>query len=163
MFEIAMGHLFTMEVAFLINVLYGLTILTLPYFVGLWRGEELIEQVVDRYPRFIKLLAKQENNAFFLCFFLRIIGGVPKWCVTAYLGATKVNFFQNLLGGLIGMLPRIILATIFGGSMRDVHSAAFWISAILMLVMTILSLLLYLLYQRYQSEGKKEEMKNDEG
>jgi uncharacterized membrane protein YdjX (TVP38/TMEM64 family) len=69
-----------------------------------------------------------------------------------YLGATQTSFWQNLLGGMLGILPGMILATLMGSSIQDPGSPAFWISAILRVTLAALSILLYYAYRRKLSK-----------
>lgn len=146
--EIAAGHLFSTWTALGINFAGTLIVLTIPYLIGRAAGMEAIQRLTQRYPRFGKILSKQQDNALFLCFFLRIISCLPGDVVTMYLGATKTPFWKNVIAGAIGILPGMILATRMGSNIQNPGSPAFWISAILMTILTTLSVLLYYLYRR---------------
>lgn len=146
--EIAVGHLFSPWAAFGINFAGMLIILTIPYLIGKIAGIETIQKLVQKYPRFGEIIGKQQDNALFLCFFLRIISCLPGDVVTMYLGATQTPFGQNLFAGVLGVLPGMILATFMGSSIQDPTSPAFWLSAILMVTLATLSALLYYAYRR---------------
>lgn len=146
--EIAVGHLFSPWTALGINFAGMIIILTIPYLIGKMAGIEAINKLVRKYPRFGDIIGKQQDNALFLCFFLRIISCLPGDVVTMYLGATRTPFWQNLLAGALGVLPGMILATFMGSNIQDPNSPAFWISAILMVVLAALSALLYYAYRR---------------
>ena len=161
--EIAVGHLFSYWAALGINFVGMLIILTIPYLIGKTVGIDAIEKLVLKYPRFEKILGKQQDNAFFLCFFLRIISCLPGDVVTMYLGATRTPFWQNLIAGALGVLPGMILATFMGSSIQDPASPAFWLSAILMVTLASLSALLYYAYRRkiqkkMAVEGQRKEL-----
>lgn len=91
---------------------------------------------------------KQQSNSLFLCFFLRVISCLPGDLVTMYFGATGTPFWQNLLGGVLGILPGMVLATLMGSSIQDPSSPIFWISALLAVTLSVLSAALYYVYQR---------------
>lgn len=146
--QIAAGHLFSPWTALGVNFAGILIILTIPYLIGHAAGIDGIQKLIVKYPRFRALMGKQKNNALFLCFFLRIISCLPGDVVTMYLGATKTPFWKNLLGGSLGILPGMILATFVGSSIQDPRSPAFWLSAILMVTLSLLSAFLYCLYRR---------------
>ena len=95
-------------------------------------------------------MEKQSSHSSFLCFFLRVISCLPGDLVTMYLGATHTPFFHNLLGGTLGILPGLILATFMGRSIQDPSSPAFWISAALSVGLTVLSTVLYYVYLKRQ-------------
>ena len=146
--EIAVGHLFSPWAALGVNFVGMIIILTIPYLIGKAAGIEAINKLVRKYPRFRDVIGKQQNNALFLCFFLRIISCLPGDVVTMYLGAIRTPFWQNLLAGTLGVLPGMILATFMGSNIQDPNSPAFWISAILMVTLAALSALLYYAYRR---------------
>lgn len=151
--QIAAGHLFSPWEALGINFAGILIILTIPYLIGHAAGLEAIQKLVQKYPRFGQLVGKQQDNALFLCFFLRVISCLPGDVVTMYLGATKTPFWKNLLGGTAGVLPGMIMATLMGSSIQDPRSPAFWLSAILMVTLSLLSAFLYYLYHRRWKGG----------
>lgn len=157
--EIVTGHLFSPGTALLINFMGMIITLTVPYWIGKAAGIESIQKLVKKYPRFGSLIGKQQDNAFFLCFFLRIISFLPGDVVTMYLGATRTPFWKNLLAGALGVLPGMILATFMGSSIQEPGSPAFWISTILMLVLAALSVLLYYAYRR---KMKKKTVANEQ-
>ncbi len=146
--EIAVGHLFSPCVALGINFAGMLIILTIPYLMGKAAGIKAIQKLVQKYPRFGEIIGKQQDNALFLCFFLRIISCLPGDVVTMYFGATRTPFWQNLIAGALGVLPGMVLATLMGSSIQDPESPAFWISAILMITLAVLSAILYYAYRR---------------
>ncbi len=146
--EIAAGHLFSPWLALGINFAGIVIILTVPYWIGCAAGLDVIQTLVAKYPRFGEIVEKQQRNTFFLCYFLRAISCLPGDIVTMYLGATRTPYWQNLIGGMLGILPRMVLATRMGTSIQDPHSPAFWLSAILMVALALLSVLWHSLYRR---------------
>lgn len=145
--EIAVGHLFSPWAAMAINFAGMLIILTVPYLIGKAAGIDAIQKLIKKYPRFGSFIGKQQDSAFFLCFFLRIISVLPGDVVTMYLGATQTSFWKNLLGGALGIFPGMILATFMGSSIREPDSPAFWISTVLTVALAALSALLYHAYR----------------
>lgn len=141
--EITVGHLFTPWTALGINFVGILIILTIPYLIGRTAGIDTVQKLIKKHPRFGEIIGKQQDNALFLCFFLRIISCLPGDVVTMYLGATRIAFWKNLLAGAAGVLPGMILATLMGNSIQDPQSPAFWFSTILMVTLSALSFLLY--------------------
>ena len=55
------------------------------------------------------------------------------------------------LGGMLGTLPGVILATIFGANIKNPGSPAFWLSAVLLVMISVFSILIH----RYISGKKK--------
>ena len=152
--ELTAGRLFSPVAALLVNYLGLLIMLTVPYWIGRLVGSDAVQKLVKRYPKFHALLDMQHSNSFFLCFFFRIIGGLPADVVTMYFGATKTPYFKNLIGGSFGMLPGMILATLIGETIQNPQSPMFWISVVLKFVLAGVSALMYYLYCR--NMAKKE-------
>lgn len=159
--EITGGHLFPAGIALLINFIGISIVLTVPYWIGRISGINAIRSLIQKYPKFEEILTRQQSNSFFLCFFLRIINCLPGDVVTMYLGATKTPYLQNMAGGLLGLLPGMILATILGSNIQDPSSPAFWVSISLTAILSIASVGIYGLYRRRlrnkQSEWSREE------
>jgi len=153
--EITAGHLLPPAAALAVNILGLVIILTLPYRIGRAVGLDTVEKMISKYPKFKQLVSKQQESSFFWCFFLRAINCLPGDIVTMYLGATKTPFGKNLIGGILGILPGTIMATLMGSSIKDPASPAFWLSAILFVVLSVGSFLIYYIYQRKQKKISK--------
>ncbi len=164
--EIASGHLFPVWAALLINFIGILIDLTIPYWIGHFSGMEAIQKLMVKYPKFEAILDRQKNNSFFLCFFLRIIGGLPADVVTMYFGATGTEFRKNVIGGTIGILPKMTLYTVWGSSIQEPGSPTFWFSFYLTLLISAGSILGYYLYRRKlqnkQTASSESEVKGNE-
>lgn len=148
--EIGAGYCFPAPIALALNTFGMGIVLTIPYWIGHAVGIRQVNKLTARYPKWGALMEKQESHSFFLCFFLRIISCLPGDIVTMYLGATHVPYWKNLLGGSLGILPGMILATLMGANIQDPTSPAFWISAGLTVSLAILSTVLYYFYLRKQ-------------
>lgn len=158
--EITVGHLFSIWAALGVNFVGILIVLTVPYWIGRFAGMETIQKLIQKYPRFEKIIDRQQDNSAFICFFLRIIGCLPGDVVTMYFGATRTPFFQNLIAGALGILPDMILATLIGENIQNPESPMFWISALLSVTLSVLSILFYCLYRhKLQKNGKDNRQK----
>ena len=150
--EMAAGYLFPAPAALLLNFLGIWIVLTIPYWIGHALGLRQVSKLTQKYPKFQTFMEKQQNPSFFLCFFLRVISCLPGDIVTMYFGATHTPFSHNLLGGTLGILPGMILATFMGLNIQDPSSPAFWISAALSVGLAVLSTVLYYVYLKRQKE-----------
>ena len=153
--QAAVGFLFPLPAALAVNFLGMIIDLVVPYVMGRLAGQKRVDKILARYPKFEVFLEKQQDHAFFLNFLLRVCSCLTGDVVTLYFGATGVPFWQNLVGGGLGVLPGMILATILGKSLEDPASPAFWISAGLSVGMAVLSSVVYGFYLRHQK--RKEE------
>lgn len=153
--QIAAGHLFPTWIAFLVNSAGILMSVTVPYWIGRRAGVKAIGRLTDKYPHFQVLLERQQENAWFFCFFIRVIGLLPADLVTMYIGATHTPFLPNLLAGSLGFVPGMILATLVGSSIRDPSSPVFWVSIALSALLSVVSAVGYHVYQNYK-QNKNE-------
>lgn len=148
--EAAVGFAYPLPAALAVNSIGMLIVLTVPYWIGRRRGAKCVAWALARYPKLGAFVERQQDHSFFLCFLLRVIGGLPGDAVTMYLGAIGVPFRQNLFAGSLGIFPCMVLATIMGMSLEDPTSPAFWISALLSAGLAGTSTALYFLYSRHQ-------------
>lgn len=154
--EIATGLLFPMWIALIINLIGIVIVLTIPYFTGRILGIEMIKKIIHKYPKFEKFIELQLDNSLFLCFFLRVISCLPGDIVSMYFGATQTPFIKNLIGGTLGILPGMILATLIGKSIQDPTSPMFWISILLTISLSLISILINHLYHKRFQKNKKQ-------
>lgn len=148
--EMAAGYLFPAPAALVINLLGVCIVLTIPYWIGRALGLRQVSKLTRKYPKLQAVMEKQNSHSVFLCFFLRVISCLPGDLVTMYLGATRTPFSHNLLGGILGIFPGMILATLMGINIQDPSSPAFWISVALSAGLAVASTALYYVYLKRQ-------------
>ena len=152
--QIAGGCLFPRSTALTVNFLGMLICLAIPYGVGALSGSEFIERIKRRFPKFRDWISLQQENSFFVCFFLRVTSCLPGDIVGMYLGATRTPFIRYMIAGSLGVLPGMVLATLLGESISDPTSPLFLFSCALTVVMSVLSFLLYYWYLRKKKRGR---------
>ena len=151
--QIAGGCLFPRSTALTVNFLGMLICLAIPYGVGALSGSEFIEWVKRRFPKFRDWLSLQQENSFFVCFFLRVTSCLPGDVVGMYFGATRTPFVRYMVAGSLGVLPGMVLATLLGESISDPTSPLFLFSISVTVVLSVLSALLYYWYLRKKKRG----------
>mgnify|MGYP002624690174 FL=1 len=122
------GILFPLPIAILVNVLGAAIMLSIPYLIGNRMGASAVAYIKGKYPKAEKLSAYRSGNDFLFAFILRIIGVVPCDIASLYMGAVQVAYPKYLLGGLLGILPAMILYPIMGMGIKDIHAPQFWIA-----------------------------------
>ena len=125
---VADGILFPLPVAILVNILGAAIMLSIPYVIGNRMGASAVAYIKGKYPKAEKLGAYRTENDFLFAFILRIIGVVPCDIASLYMGAVQVAYPKYLLGGLLGILPAMILYPIMGMGIKDIHAPQFWIA-----------------------------------
>ena len=85
-----------------------------------------LANVLQRYPKLEGVLKLQQENALALSFMLRACAVPPADIVTMYLGASGMPLHINVLGGVLGALPAMVMTTFLGANIQDPSSPAFW-------------------------------------
>lgn len=113
-----------------------------------------MEQLIQKYPKIQKILTAQDDNQMAVCFMLRACAVPPADIVTMYLGATGMPFVTNVIGGVLGSFPSMLLTTFLGANIRNPESPAFWQALILNIAWIVLSGLGFYLFKKVHS-GKE--------
>ena len=150
--QILVGHLYTRDVAILINLLGLVVVMAVPYWIGKRQGTAKMDRLLTKYPKLQMILNAQDDNQMAFCFMLRACAVPPADIVTMYLGATGMPFLTNVIGGVLGCFPGMVLTTFLGANIRNPESPAFWKALALNIVWVILSGLGFYLYKKVHSE-----------
>lgn len=151
--KIAVGHLFPTGIALFLNFTGVLICHTIPYWIGYASGTNLLDKLQKRYPKFAVILDVQLSNPFFSSFLFRSIHILPRDIVSLYFGATHTSYLHYIIGGMLGTLSGVVLATLLGTSISDHRSPLFLVSVISMVVLTGISFLINYLYKRKFQKG----------
>lgn len=154
--QILAGHLYSRDMALLINLLGLVIVMSVPYWIGKGLGSAKMEQLLQKYPKIKSTLKAQDDNQMAFCFMLRACCVPPADMVTMYLGATGMPYLTNVIGGVLGCFPSMVLTTFLGANIRNPVSPAFWQALILNVAWVILSGLGFYLFRKFHS-GKEAE------
>ena len=154
--QILAGHLYSRDMALLINLLGLVIVMSVPYWIGKGLGSAKMEQLLQKYPKIQSILKAQDDNQMAFSFMLRACCVPPADMVTMYLGATGMPFLTNVIGGTLGSFPSMVLTTFLGANIRNPESPAFWKALALNVVWVMLSGLGFYLFRKFHS-GKEAE------
>ena len=154
--QLLAGHLYSRDMALLINLLGLVIVMSVPYWIGKGLGNAIMEQLLQKYPKIKSILKAQDDNQMAFSFMLRACCVPPADMVTMYLGATGMPYLTNVIGGVLGCFPSMVLTTFLGANIRNPESPAFWKALILNVVWVILSGLGFYLFRKFHS-GKEAE------
>ena len=129
--------------ALLVNFLGRAVTLALPYWMGRFSGASMVESLTAKYPKLKTVVDYQNGNSLYISFFMRTLNFLPGDAVSLFLGAEKIPFGTYMAGGVLGTLPGVILATIFGANIKNPKSPAFWLSAVLLVMISVFSILIH--------------------
>ena len=124
--QILVGHLYPGYAAFGLNLLGLVVVMSVPYAIGRRLGSEKLANVLQRYPKLEGILKLQQENELMMSFMLRACAVPPADIVTMYLGASGMPLHINVIGGVLGALPAMVMTTFLGANIRNPSSPAFW-------------------------------------
>lgn len=122
------GILFPLPAALLVNTIGTAVMASLPYWIGRSKGQKLLHQLCEKYPKLEMLRSIPNQNEFSISFLIRLLGCLPLDVVSMYLGASGICYNRYVLGSVLGLLPQMIAYTVMGMSSDDITSPAFVIS-----------------------------------
>tara|TARA_R110002012_G_scaffold12618_1_gene55887 strand:- start:1801 stop:2526 length:726 start_codon:yes stop_codon:yes gene_type:complete len=111
------GYFLGFESLWLLVPAYMLASL-LGYAVSQLIGAKAVQAVFDAYPRSTAVLDGLKKNDLLLVIMCRISPVLPFAIMNVVLGYTGIRIKPFLLGGLIGMLPRTVMAVAIGMQME---------------------------------------------
>lgn len=139
---------FSPPAAILVNLMGMPVCFALPCRIGRGSGAGAVGKLLEKHPKLASIVERQQNNDFFLSFFLRVVGFLPGDLVSMHLGSINISFGPYLMASMLGALPSVISITLMGASITDPTSPLFLISAALTAALALSSLLIYYMYQK---------------
>ena len=152
--QILVGHLYPGYAAFGLNLLGLVVVMSVPHAIGRRLGGERLASILQRYPKLEGILKVQQENALALSFMLRACAVPPADIVTMYLGASGMPLHINVLGGVLGALPAMVMTTFLGANIQDPSSPAFWQALGLNIAWLVLSALGFFLFRKFTPKGE---------
>lgn len=140
------GRIFPLPMALLVNIVGIAITLTLPYLIGRCSGKDMTEKLMLKYPKLAQLRAMRSKTGLFLAFIIRAVGVLPCDIVSLYLGNTRLNYGEYIIGGVLGFIPDLLCATIVGMKISDVSSPWFWGTIAVNISVCVISMLVYRQY-----------------
>ena len=152
--QILVGHLYPGYAAFGLNLLGLVVVMSVPHAIGRRLGGERLASILQRYPKLEGVLKVQQENELVLSFMLRACAVPPADIVTMYLGASGMPLHINVLGGVLGALPAMVMTTFLGANIQDPSSPAFWQALGLNIAWIVLSALGFFLLRKFPIKEK---------
>lgn len=148
----AVGTIFPLPLALLVNFLGALLCTVLPYVIGKFKGQEYVDTLTNRYPKLKSIFDMEKGKDWFLSYFLRVINLLPMDLVSMFLGAAGVDTVKYMTGSMLGNLPGIIAITIVGQSITDPTSPTFIISLSVTVLISVVSVVVFWIYKKCRLE-----------
>ncbi|MGI6439701.1 MAG: TVP38/TMEM64 family protein [Sphaerochaetaceae bacterium] len=139
----AVGALFPLGWALLINICGILINMQIPYLFGRYAGQAVVQKVIVRFPKLQYIERFSHESAFTFSFMVKFIAKIPHEITNLFLGSLKVPYASFITGGLVGLLPTMATATYAGVHLSNPTSLEFIISFSAFVIITLGSLFLF--------------------
>lgn len=136
---LAVGHLYSLPVALLINVVGIAVNMQIPYLVGRYGNFTFIEDLLHRFSFVQQYSQKDEKRPIIFAFLVKFIGVVPHEITNLLLGTLELPYLGYLIGGILGLLPGMVATTVAGAYVTDPRSVQFVMAVIVFFVVLFLS------------------------
>jgi uncharacterized membrane protein YdjX (TVP38/TMEM64 family) len=154
---IAVGVVFPAPLAILVNILGTVVEMSLPYLLGRYGGKKSMQVIRQRRPALQKLEVMRSANGLRFSTLSRAVGVLPADVLSIYLGASGMAYGDFVLGGVLGMLPSLVITTVMGTQIEDPTSPGFIISAALFVLVQVAAALGFVLWgKKHPSEGSEK-------
>ncbi len=151
----AVGTLFPLSIALIINLLGAAIVVTIPYCLGYFYGAGFMGSLFSKFPAIESFIKKREENALLVSCLPRTMVFVPLKTVSIYLGSVKIPYYKYLAGSLSGMLPMLASVTLIGRNITDPASPEFIVAAIITAVSAWFSLAAYFMLEKLKTRRKE--------
>lgn len=139
---IAVGHIYPLWAAMLVNTAGLCVSFTLPYLAGRFSGADIVDAIVLKYPKTEKIVDYSRNNNLFTAYISRAVVFVPGDVVSVIHGALKMPYRPYLIGSIFGVLPEMVVQTYIGAQLSQLTLKSVLVMAGLIAVTLVLSLAL---------------------
>ena len=152
----AAGVLFPLPAAIAVNLAGTTVMVTLPYLLGQKLGGRAVEYILGRWPKAAALRDLRCDSDFFFVLLIRLLNVFSLDMVSAYMGAVGVKYRAYLPASLLGLASMCVLFPIMGGSLADVRSPQFLLSAGIQLAIMLVSCAVFYLHQKEKNRISEE-------
>ncbi len=136
------GMLFDLPVAIAVIIAGALVMLLEGYGIGHMGGQQLVEDLSKKYPKFGEFTGLKDSNPFLFALLIRTLKVVNYDLGSMYMGASGVKLLPYLGGSLLALLPELTLFALAGSGISDMNAMPAVYAAVLYVVMTVGSALI---------------------
>lgn len=148
--QIAVGVLFPLPLALLVNIIGLMVTLSISYGMGRLRGRNYVHKLIVKYPKSAIIQTMPNKNPFIFCFIIHSLSIFPMNMIGMFCGALNIGYKYYFYGALFGSLVRVVSVTVMGTAATDPTSPTFLISLAVTLLVSLGS------YLSYRMKIKKE-------
>ena len=154
--ELVSSLIFPPVPAIIINILALSGAFSVSYLIGRFAGATAVNKLCAKFKRFDDFRKIIDRNRAISVTVSGLVGILPMDVVGMYFGATKVQYFKYLFFSLLGGMPDLILETLIGQEIKNVHSVWFYIFLAARLGTSIASVLIYRVIKKRRAQKKVE-------
>jgi cardiolipin synthase len=159
---IAVGMVFPAPIAILVNIAGTALEMTIPYLLGWFGGQRSMQVILQRRPTLRRLETMRSANNLRFSTLSRAVGVLPADALSIYLGASGMPYGDFVLGGVLGLLPSLLITTVMGTQIEDPASPGFILSAALFVFVQAAAALGFVLWaKKHPSEDSEKGERNE--
>lgn len=148
-------------IALLINLVSVFLSLSVPYFLGKFTGAGMVDTLKGKFKGVKKLDDFAGANEKTMTFAVKLSGLLPSDLSSLVFGAMGISYKNYMIGANLGMLPLVVVYTLFGRLLQSVEEKP-WIVAIPVVVIIVFNIIAGIITKKLVSKTKaaREETNN---
>ena len=112
----AVGLVFELPLALLINAAGSVICISVPYFTGRSSDGVLVDSLLDRHPRLRRVYEDNRRHLFLVSLVLRVTN-LSNDLLGLFFGSLRMKYGEYLCSSFIGILPAMVLYTVLGNDL----------------------------------------------
>ena len=112
----AVGLVFELPLALLINAAGSVICTSVPYFTGRSSDGVLVDSLLDRHPRLRRVYEDNRRHLFLVSLVLRVTN-LSNDLLGLFFGSLRMKYGEYLCSSFIGILPAMVLYTVLGNDL----------------------------------------------
>lgn len=136
------GFIFPFWLAFGVTIIGLWAGISVPYWLGRHFGQNLMDTLIQKYPKVNKIFQVGQKNELLVCYILRIVSILPGDLCSLLLGACRINYKYYVIGSLLGFSPVMVVHLLAAQAIDHQLSLPMLLFALFFLGISILSSIL---------------------
>lgn len=127
--------IFPWYLAIIVNLIGLFVCMTIPYYIGRFTGKDLVDNIIEKYPKVNKINQIKMKNEWFFVFIVKTLGFIPNEVGSLVLGSLNTKYITFVTAAVIAKIPGMVATTLLGSNANNPGTTEFKISiAIVVLV-----------------------------
>lgn len=147
------GMLFDLPVAIAVDIAGILVMLLEGYAIGRAGGQNLVEELSEKHPRFAAFNGIKDSHPFAFALLLRMMKVINYDLGSMYMGASGTALAPFLAGSMIALLPEAVIFSLAGSGLADLNAMPAAAAGIAYVTLTAASALAFRYMMKKQAEA----------